>query len=123
MAGVERVEQPAGERVAEIELVGADGEALDTDAEQLPFDGVAIEGGIDRIREDRVERLGEARRGPFRSTGVSFIPSGSRGWSRTGPERPAHRLADLPARDGVADPERPDSCVGVRERGVAGRLR
>ena len=77
VAGVERVEQLARERVAEIELVRADGVALDAEAEQLALERVEV------VRRDRSAPANisssdatSRSRGPRRSTGVSFMPSG-----------------------------------------------
>ena len=60
VAGVEAEQLLAPrDRVAEVELVRADDVALRPEAEQLALDGVAVELRVDRLGEDRVERLGQ----------------------------------------------------------------
>ena len=53
--GVERVEHAPRQRVAEIELVRANGVALEAEAEQLALDRVEVVRAIDRLLEDRIE--------------------------------------------------------------------
>jgi len=58
--------------VGEVELVRANHVALGADAEQLAFDGVQVDLGVDRLGEDLVERQLSRSRGALRSTGVSL---------------------------------------------------
>ena len=60
VARVEAEEDALPDRVAQVELVAADDERLRADPEELGLDGVEVEGGVDRLREDGVEALREA---------------------------------------------------------------
>jgi len=55
VACIERVEQLAGSRVAEIELVRADRIAFDAEAEQLAFERIEVVGAIDVSSEAFVQ--------------------------------------------------------------------
>ena len=60
MAGVQAQQLAARDGIAEIELVRADDVALRADAEQLALDGVEVVARVERLGEDRVERIGAA---------------------------------------------------------------
>ena len=125
VAGVEREEHSARQRVAEVELVRADGVALDADAEQLAFDRVEVE-GLGSIGSSKIASSASVSRsrGACRSAGVSFMPSGIQSWSRRACRAPCPMASPIfAAGDAVADPELADGLVGVRERGVVGGLR
>ena len=64
-------------RVAEVELVRSDRVALAPDAEQLAFDRVEVDsdGSIGSAKIASSDSSSRSR-GPTRSTGVSFMPSG-----------------------------------------------
>ena len=84
VAGVERVEHPARQRVAEIELVRADGVALDAEAEQLALDRVEID-ARDRAAPRRSRRAtrSAARAGRADRPACPSSRRESRRWSRT----------------------------------------
>ena len=62
---------------AEIELVRARDIALRADAEELGFDGVAIEPGVDRLREHGVKRFDQPKPRPFTVDGRVLEPVGN----------------------------------------------
>ena len=77
MAGVERQQLFAADRVAEIKLVRADDVAFAADAEQLWLDGIEIVASVESVFLKTASSDSASRsRGPRRSAGVSFMPSG-----------------------------------------------
>ena len=123
VAGIERVEHLARQRVRQIELVRSDRITLAPDAEQLAFDGIEVEGGVERFREHRVERFDQARsgshaiyRGIFHAVGNPEVRHTRRA------ERFSHRGPDAAAGRRVADPERPNALVAMRQREVVSGL-
>ena len=81
MAGVEAEELLARDGIAEVKLVRADDVALRADAEELALDGVAVVPRVDRLGEDRVERLGEPLARPLAvDRACPWSRRGSRRW-------------------------------------------
>ena len=119
VAGVQAQELLARDGVAEVELVRADDVALRADAEQLALDGVAVVLRVDRLGEDRVERIGEPLARPLAVDGTVLGAVGDPDVGDAGgPQGLADRAADPAAGDAVVDPEPPDGRVGVGQ-GVA----
>ena len=125
MAGVEAEQLRRVMRVAEIELVRADGVALAADAEELALDGVEVVCRAERLLEDRVERFGQplARadaidRRVLHAVGNPDVGDAGRA------ERLAHRGADSRGRRcqcSIQNCRMPLSAV--REREAVGGLR
>ena len=77
VTGVERQQGLVLDGVAHIEFVGSRRRSFRTDAEQLAFDGVAVEVGVgDFGRKHLIQTLFQSSRWRKRSTGVSLYPSG-----------------------------------------------
>ena len=108
--------------VTVIELVRADDVALGAEAEELALDGVEVELGVDRLGEDRVERLGQPLPRALAVDGRVFHAVGNPDVGDAGrPERLAEGGPDLPAGDPVVDPELADGRIGVGQRVAVGR--
>ena len=110
--GVEGPEYPARNRVAQIELVRANGVALDAQAEQLSFDRIQVEARIDLLGQDPVERADQqlARRLAIdRGVLVAIWNPDVRDTWRA--ELLSEVGADSPGRDAVLDPEVADGLV------------
>ncbi len=126
VAHVEREDASAPEGVTRVELERADDIVLAAEAEEFALHRVHAQAAVDAevFREDRVERLDQP---PARAPSVGgrvLRPVGNPVVQDAGrPEFAAHGLGDPPARDGVADPERPDLRVRVREGPAVGRQR
>jgi hypothetical protein len=90
----------------------------------FPFDRIEICAGIELFREHRIERFGQplSRSHPVDRRILHAVRNPDVGHAG-GAERLPHRRADPAARRGMADPERPDALVAVRQREVVGRLR
>src|SRR3954452_10993413 len=109
MAGVEAEQRLARERVAEVELVRTDDIRLGADAEELALDRIAVQRRVDRLGEDRVERLGQPLPGSLAIDGRVLRSVGDPDVGHAGrAERRTDRLADPPAGDAMLDPEPPD---------------
>ncbi len=109
VAGVEAQQLLARDGVAEVELVRADDVALRADAEQLALDGVAVVLRVDRLGEDRVERLGQPLARPLAVDGRVLRAVGDPDVGDAGrAQRLADRGADPAAGDAVIDPELAD---------------
>ena len=124
VAGVECQQEPARLRVPEVELVRSDRVALDADPEQLAFDRIEVEGGVDRLREHRVERLEQPlSRAETIDRRVLHAVRNPEVRDARRAQRPPHRRADPAARLPVRDPEVAHGPVAMRQREVVGGAR
>ena len=102
----------------------ADDVALRADAEELGLDGVQVV-LAGRSSSAKMASSDSARRsrGPLRSAGVSFMPSGIQTLVTQGVPRALPMAAPIfAAGDAVLDPEPADGRVGLGEREAVGRL-
>jgi len=111
VAGVQRVQDAAGQRVGQHELVGAHGVALDAQPEELGFHRVLFHIHLARGK-NRVQRLQHARPGRGGVGGHVLIsvwhPEVDGGGLA---QRLSERRGDLAAALAVLDPEVPDAFV------------
>jgi hypothetical protein len=118
---VERIEDLAGQRVPEVELVRTDRVALVADAEQLSFDRVQVVRAVERILEDRVERLDEPFAGPDAiDRRVLHAVRNPEVRHARRPQRLSDGRAYPTGGTPVADPELARLAIGVREREARG---
>ena len=124
MAGVEGQHLAPRYRVAEIELMRADGVALAADAEKLALHGVADNSRVQRFTINGIQRLQQALAWPCAVDGCvlhavrnpEIRDAGRR-------QRTAECRADAAGCDAVIDPEVANGLVAVRQREVVGRAR
>src|SRR5207248_10527585 len=106
MTGVEAEQLLARDCVAQVKLVRPDYVTLRANPEEFSFDRVEIVRRIDRIGEDRVERLQQSLARSFSIDWHVLVTIGNPDVRHAGrSQRLAHRRADAPADDSVTNPE------------------